>query len=499
MKKIKNIIFMFILIFALVFGLFLLNGWYIEFSEGNSENLTIEYGEEIKVEPLSAYFKGKYLFKDGKSLDVITTHNINPNKIGSYEIKHNASFLFWDKETITSLNIVDTKSPKITLKTIENYYTIPGKEYKEEGFSAYDNYDGDITNKVISYIKDGIVYYIVEDSSGNKTTETREIIYKDTIPPNLTLLGENVIFLAINENFVDPGCYAIDNCDGDITNKINIETNLNINEIGLYEIKYTVRDHYNNLTTRIRKVVVQKEKGDESFSNEIKQFKEEEIIKANNEKTEKEPIDIKNSKVIYLTFDDGPSKYTQELLNILKKYDVKATFFVVNSSYKDMISKIYEDGHSIGIHSYTHEYKKIYANEKAYFEDFNKTKELIYAQTGYYTNLVRFPGGSSNSVSKQYNKGIITRLAKKLQEQGYQYFDWNVSSGDAGGAKTSEQVYKNVISGIGNKKTAIVLQHDTKKFSIDAVEDIIIWGKENDYIFLPLTIDSPASHHKIIN
>ena len=112
---------------------------------------------------------------------------------------------------------------------------------------------------------------------------------------------------------------------------------------------------------------------------------------------------------------------------------------------------------------------------------------------------MRFPGGSSNGVSKKYNTGIMTRLTKDVTDMGYQYFDWNVLSGDAGETTDTEQVYENVIAGIQKHNVSIVLQHDIKGFSVDAVEKIIIWGLANGYTFLPLTPSSPTVHHTVNN
>ena len=134
----------------------------------------------------------------------------------------------------------------------------------------------------------------------------------------------------------------------------------------------------------------------------------------------------------------------------------------------------------------------------AYFADLNRILDLIKSKTGVSTKLVRFPGGSSNTVSR-FNPGIMSRLTYALVDRGYRYFDWNVSSGDAGGAKTAEQVYENVINGIGNRKTAIVLQHDTKGYSVDAVEKIILWGLENGYTFQSLNQSSPSAAHSLNN
>ena len=113
--------------------------------------------------------------------------------------------------------------------------------------------------------------------------------------------------------------------------------------------------------------------------------------------------------------------------------------------------------------------------------------------------LLRFPGGSSNTISKDYSKGIMTRLAAAVTERGFTYFDWNVDSNDAGGAKTADEVFNNVIKGVKNKQNSVVLQHDMKSYSVDAVEKIIVWGLKNGYTFLPLDANSPTCHHGINN
>ncbi len=210
---------------------------------------------------------------------------------------------------------------------------------------------------------------------------------------------------------------------------------------------------------------------------------------------------LARGKVIYLTFDDGPSKHTAELLDILDQYQVKATFFVTHGypEYMDCIGETAERGHSIRIHCYSHWYEKIYASEDAYLADMKKMEDIIFEQTGKRTKLMRFPGGSSNRVSKQYNLGIMTRLETIIEGMGYHYFDWNVDSNDAGGTTETDQVVQNVISVLEKKNVAVVLQHDSHGYSVAAVERIIRWGLENGYVFLPLTEESPGFHHGIVN
>ena len=162
------------------------------------------------------------------------------------------------------------------------------------------------------------------------------------------------------------------------------------------------------------------------------------------------------------------------------------------------MKRIVDEGHAIAIHCTEHEYQKIYASEDAYFSDMENMQNIIFEHTGVKTQLVRFPGGSSNTVSR-FNPGIMTRLTKALRARGYQYYDWNVDSNDAGGATTADKVYENVVNGCKNRRVSVVLQHDVKKYSVEAVERIILWGLENGYTFLPLDLTSPHAHHGVNN
>jgi peptidoglycan/xylan/chitin deacetylase (PgdA/CDA1 family) len=147
----------------------------------------------------------------------------------------------------------------------------------------------------------------------------------------------------------------------------------------------------------------------------------------------------------------------------------------------------------------THEFASIYASDEAYLDDLFGMQQIIYNYTGVTTTLMRFPGGSSNTVSS-FNPGIMTRMSQQVQAMGFKYFDWDVDSQDAGGANTAQQVKENVIAGIRQQRRyAIVLQHDIKSYSVEAVEAIIQWGLENGYVFLPLDPTSPTMHHGINN
>lgn len=201
---------------------------------------------------------------------------------------------------------------------------------------------------------------------------------------------------------------------------------------------------------------------------------------------------------VYLTFDDGPSKYTDEILDILKRYDVKATFFLVGKeeqTAQGAIKRIAEEGHAIGLHSYSHKYGEIYSSVEAFEEDFLQLQDYIYGVTGQKSRIYRFPGGSSNTVSDL----DMHEFADYLHEQGVEFFDWNVASGD-GGSKLLEvdTLVENSTKGITDRDTTIILLHDAaeKKTTVEALPIIIenILAMENTVI-LPITEETEPVQH----
>ena len=287
-------------------------------------------------------------------------------------------------------------------------------------------------------------------------------------PPELVLEGDTVLKLQLGQRYEEPGYCATDNYGDDLTDAVQVSGSCNIYMAGTYQLVYSVTDAYGNTARCSRTVIVEAAKIPDP------------------------------QKVIYLTFDDGPSKYTPKLLKCLRKYGVKATFFVVNNGFHRYMNDIVSDGHTIALHTLSHRYDVIYVDEKAYFQDLEAIHSKILATTGVDTMLMRFPGGSSNTIYKRYCReaGLLGRLKQAVQERGLRYFDWNVDSGDASTAKTADDVYRNVIAGIqAQKGSSVVLQHDTCAFSVDAVERIIQWALANGYTFMALNADSPTVHH----
>lgn len=440
----------------------------------NGDSLvTLEFGEQYQDLGVNASYDALLGSRSAVDVQVEAKGQLDMQKLGEYTITYTATYMGKTAKAERTVRIVDTQKPTISLVYNSNSFTLPGQPYVEEGYAAEDNYDGDLTAKVERMVEGDTVIYRVTDSSGNTAQVTRPIQYGDHTAPDLKLLGDSTITISAGQKFTDPGFTAVDNADGDVTAKVTVSKDHNIYVPGTYTITYTVTDTYGNTATATRTLIVEA-------------VKQPEVV---------EP----NGKVIYLTFDDGPSKYTLELLEILDKYNVKATFFVVGTAGVGYLDEIVDAGHAIAIHSTTHDYETIYASKEAFFDDLLNMQQVIYDRTGVWTTLMRFPGGSSNVVSKKYCPGIMTELTKAVEAQGFQYFDWNVDSRDASDAKTEDDVFNNVVNGVKNRKVSVVLQHDIKSFSVRAVDRIIAWGLANGYTFLPLDPSSPTAHHPVNN
>jgi peptidoglycan/xylan/chitin deacetylase (PgdA/CDA1 family) len=201
-------------------------------------------------------------------------------------------------------------------------------------------------------------------------------------------------------------------------------------------------------------------------------------------------------KRIYLTFDDGPSANTDKILDILDSYGIKATFFVVGKSgYDEQYKRIVSEGHTLAMHSYSHKYSEIYQSLDTYKADLLKLHDFLYELTGVDSKIVRFPGGSSNTISKV----DMGELISYLDEQDMIYFDWNVSSQDASSVtKSTQEIADNVINGLGKFNNSVVLFHDAsnKDTTVEALPIIIDKVLESeDSVFLPISDDTVLVQH----
>ena len=432
----------------------------------NKGNITIEYNEKYK-EP---GFEAKKLGKNLKN-KVKVTNNINYKKLGTYKVTYKLKYNNINYKKERKITIKDTKKPTIILTGKKETDVCPETKYKEEGYKAYDNYDKDITKKVKVTEEKSKITYKVKDSSNNKKTIIRKLTYKDITKPEIKINTEETINIIEGTKYEEKTT-AIDNCDGDITKNIKIEGKVDTNKIGTYKLKYILKD------------------------------------KAGNEETKEKTINVirkptLNSGIpgtIYLTFDDGPKDGTTNvILDILKEENVKATFFVTNNGPDNLIKREHDEGHTVALHTATHNYAVVYASDASYFEDLTNVQNRVKRITGETSMIIRFPGGSSNTISRKYSPGIMSRLAKSTIEKGFKYYDWNISSGDAGGTTQAQGVYNNVVSNLKKDRANMILMHDIKPYTRDALRQIIKFGKENGYTFEKITMDTPMITQNVNN
>lgn len=410
---------------------------------------------------------------------VQTDGKVDTQTIGEYTLTHTASFFGKKFKAGSIVKVVDTTPPEI--RTEEDNVTIDfinhpiNPDSINVTFTAIDNYDGDITAKVEKTVAENICFLTVTDTSGNKAESQINLIFDDGIRPAIVLKGPSTVYLEVGSKYAEPGYFATDNLDGDVTDKVQVSGTPDMNTSGIYNIEYKVTDSSDNTTQLVRKIVVYGNADSNSFINVTP-----------------------NGKTVYLTFDDGPGAYTERLLGILDKYNVKATFFVTNqfSRYQSLIGLAHSKGHKIAVHTYSHQMysneNNIYGSVEAYMNDFNAMQSVIEAQTGSTTNIFRFPGGTNNTISKNYCQGIMTELVKQMTDAGYYYFDWNVDSYDSRSSSNTQKIITETINQIKTKKNAIVLMHDIHKKTVDAVPAIIEYCLENGYTFDILSESSPT-------
>ena len=405
-------------------------------------------------------FSAKYLGKD-VSKDVKISGKVNGKKLGEYKITYKVGKGIFTRKVIRKVLVKDLEKPKMDISK-DDVYVCPGSDFVPEKVTATDNYDKKIKVKNILSKDKTSVTYSATDSSGNTTSVTKKVIYKDNEAPKIEVIGGEEMYIKLGDQFDDPGVKAIDNCDGEIKD-VKREGSWNANEIGDYTLTYSVTDKAGNTSKATRKVIV-------------------------------------SNGVIYLTFDDGPnSGTTNVILDILKEEGVKATFFVTNSGPDELIKREFDEGHTVALHTASHNYAIVYASVESYFNDLNQVSERVKRITGQESKIIRFPGGASNTVSRRYSNGIMTRLTQEVLNRGYKYYDWNISSGDAGSTTQASGVYSNVVNSLRHDRVNMVLMHDIKSYTRDAIRDIIRYGKNNGYRFEKITMDTEMITQRVNN
>lgn len=267
--------------------------------------------------------------------------------------------------------------------------------------------------------------------------------------------------------------------------------------LGFYVIR--LKGKVNELEETL--VQVQSESGEESGIYTVASVETSKRDQAQQMQISDESADSHWEKRIYLTFDDGPSRNTNRILDILKEYDVKATFFVVGKTDAESVKayqRIVEEGHTLAMHSYSHKYAEVYRSKESFVQDLEKLQEYLYQVTGVWTRYYRFPGGSSNTVSR----ADMGELIQYLEENGIIYFDWNIASGDAvSGELSKDTIIRNCVGGVEGLEDCMILMHDAaeKNSTVDALSQIIERIMDRgDAVFLPITDETALVRHMTV-
>jgi len=421
--------------------------------------------KKITLEVHTPYIEPGYFIKDNQT--VLIDGTVDSDTLGSYTLTYTTTIKEKSVTLKRIIEVVDTTSPILTLKGQAENLLCLSKNYIEEGFTALDNHDGDLSSSVIvKTIKSGFSYK-VSDLSGNLVELTRTFELEDKQFPTLELVGSPSIKIQKDSQYIEYGAKATDNC-GDVSSKITITHNIQSSVLGTYSVTYSVTDENKNTMTKTREIIVT---------------------------DEPQPI-------VYLTFDDGPSSITLDVLDVLETYKVKATFFVwtKKAEFEPIMLKTYQQGHTIGLHTASHNYNVIYASTTNYFNDLYSVQSWVQNVTGSTSMILRFPGGSSNT-SSDYNPGIMTKVTSLVQQKGFHYFDWNVSSGDGSKDTTTEEIVYNVTKNIKSSRINVVLMHDSKphQATLDALPEILNYLQSIGALVLPITMDTPQIHHAVNN
>lgn len=444
----------------------------IEIKLNGEKNIILSLGEAYEENGATATLNQLF---GRRNLNVEITGFVNTNKVGKYVITYSSNENNLKSEIVRIVNVIENVKPKLILTG--DVIGCKNNNVIEYNIEAIDSYDGNITKKVKYKIENDNITFFVKDSSNNESTLTKKIKYIDEEKPIIKLNGTKNLYLKKGQEYIEYGATAYDECDGDISDNIKITNNIDINSLGVYEVIYSITDSYGNISEEKRVITV----GDsEEYFSKYR---------------------VVEGATIYLTFDDGPGPYTEELLQILDEYNIKATFFVTSQfpKYLYLIKQEYEKGHSIGVHTYTHKWS-IYSSIDDYLNDFNLMNDIIYEQTGEYARIFRFPGGSSNTVSNKYSKGIMVELIDLMKINGYEYYDWNLDSGDTSKKDNSvNAIINNVKSNLKGDGEYMILMHDIKKNTIKALPKIIDFALANGYTFDKVTENSIIPHFKVTN
>lgn len=435
--------------------------------------VTIEAHTTYKDPGLTAMLGKKDLTEQ-----VSVSGTVDTTKPGAYTLTYQLTISEKTYTATRTVTVLDNEAPVLELLGGGEMTVSLESLYQEPGYTAIDRCDGDLAEQVkVERVVEGdrmTLTYTVSDASGNSATAQRSVTIRDIVAPVIYLNGYAATYVPLGSGYSDPGYTAVDDADGDITSSVVRTGSVDDGTLGTYTVNYTVTDKAGNTATATRVVKVFVESAD-------------------------------SPDRVYLTFDDGPSSdVTAKILDVLAANNAKATFFIVNygETGRQLIQRMINEGHTVAIHGYSHDYATIYASDEAFMNNVYSLRDKLLADFGYNATILRFPGGSSNTVSASYNSGIMSRLAVRVEQEGFSYFDWNVSSGDASSVSlSSAEIYSNVTGALRRGRNNVVLMHDSgaKWTTAEAVQDIINYARGNGYSLLPITSGTYPVQHGIVN
>ena len=460
-KKKARIMLTFMLLLLLAAGGFLLYK-YLHPVELKDDVVTHEL-----MEPFDPWDNVRHLYFVDRN-DVSVQSDADVSRIGEYSVTYTCK----GKDYTAKVNVVDTTPPTLKVHpcTADLMQEITPELFVSEA--------SDVTDVTVQFKNEADwsaegtydIEISATDTSGNETTQSTTLTrVKDTTAPTVQGVDTVEVLQGRSMDFQE-GVTVTDDLDPAPQFTVD-DSSVDFTVPGTYEVVYTTTDRSGNTGTTVRTVTVKK---DDSYER----------------------------KIVYLTFDDGPSENTEKILDILKQYNAKGTFFVTgnNKEYNESLKRVVAEGSVVALHTYTHDYAKVYASEEAYFNDLQQIYDMVKDVTGVESKVIRFPGGSSNTVSKKYCPGLMTTLTKAVQEKGFQYFDWNCDSTDASGNHVAvDKLVANATSSTAQHIN--ILMHDTaaKDTTVQALPQIIEHYKNQGYSFEALTVDSYPVHHSVNN
>ncbi len=394
--------------------------------------------------------------------------NVDTKVIGSYYVDYSLKIGRKTLRVRRNVRVVDDVSPVIKLKGEQIVQVSLNDVYEEPGYKAVDEYDGDITDRVevigevdTSNYGEYVLTYRVTDNSNNKVEVNRIVKVIDEEAPKFVCDSDYSAFVLGADSVI--GCSAIDNFDGDITDKIKVEGSYDVNTKGIYKVIYRVSDDASNEASIEHNIVI---------------------------------YDNKEDAVAFLTFDDGPTSITPKILDVLRDYDVKASFFVSpqkNTDNYKYISEELESGYEVGIHGY-HDTEELYSDFGSFKSYFKEMQSLLKRETGRDIFIYRFPGGSK---SKNLRLSVFNEISSYFDDLNVVYYDWNIDSMDSSSLTiTSDEIIKSTLMQVINcssrEITLLFHDSDTKEQTVKALPSIISVLKDMNYQFKTISESKPV-------